>query len=214
MYRYCSLLEEATITYAKQIGKHNFSIMAGQTWQEYTVYGIGGSGASILNPTEENWYLNRATEDRTYASDEASRIRRISFLGRAFYNYDSRYMITANFRADASSRFTKNPWGYFPSVAVAWRLSEEPFIKDAEPTWLDNLERRAGFGQVGNDGVNNNDTRNNNLGDDIDRAGDDIRDDVDNMLGGNDNEGRINDNNDTNDTGIDNRDNNKTNGAA
>ena len=156
MYRYCSLLEEATITYAKQIGKHNFSIMAGQTWQEYTKYGIGGSGASILNPTEENWYLNRATDDRTYAGDEASRIRRISFLGRAFYNYDSRYMITANFRADASSRFTKNPWGYFPSVAVAWRLSEEPFITDAEPTWLDNLKIRAGFGQVGNDGVNNN----------------------------------------------------------
>lgn len=64
-----------------------------------------------------------------------------------------------------------------------------------------------------NDGVNDNDTRNNNLGDDIDRAGDDIRDDVDNMLGGNDNEGRA-DNNDVNDKGIDNRDNNKTNGAA
>ena len=64
-----------------------------------------------------------------------------------------------------------------------------------------------------NDGVNDNDTRNNNLGDDIDRAGDDIRDDVDNMLGGNDNEGRT-DKNDVNDKGIDNRDNNKTNGAA
>lgn len=154
MYRYCSLLEEATVTYAKQIGKHNFSVMAGQTWQEWTKYGMGGAGASILNPTEENWYLNNATEDRTYSSDEVGRIRRLSFLGRVFYNYDSRYMITANFRADASSRFTKNPWGFFPSVAVAWRLSEEPFIKDLEPTWLDNIKIRAGFGQVGNDGVN------------------------------------------------------------
>ena len=62
-----------------------------------------------------------------------------------------------------------------------------------------------------NYGVNNNDTRN-DLGDDIGRAGDNLRDDVDNMLGGNDNEGRTN--NDLNDTGIDNRDNNKVNGAA
>lgn len=64
-------------------------------------------------------------------------------------------------------------------------------------------------------GVNDN-TRNNdnNLGDDIDRAGDDIRDDVDNMLGGNDNEGRTDDDKDLNDTGINNRDNNKVNGAA
>lgn len=154
MHRYCSLQEEATITYAKQIGKHNFSVMAGQTWQEYSVYGIGGAGASILNPIPENWYLKCATEDKTESNDDVSRIRRLSFLARVFYSYDSRYMITANFRADASSKFTKNPWGYFPSVALAWRLSEEPFIKDKEPLWLDNLKIRAGFGQVGNDGVN------------------------------------------------------------
>lgn len=154
MGRYCSLLEEVTATYAQQIGKHNFSVMVGQTWQEYTWYTIGGAGASILNPTEENWYLNRATEDKTFASDGVGRTRRLSFLGRAFYNYDSRYMITANFRADASSKFTKNPWGFFPSVALAWRLSEEHFIKDKELGWLDNIKIRAGFGQVGNDGVN------------------------------------------------------------
>lgn len=151
MARYCSLQEETTITYAKKIGKHNFSIMAGQTWQEYNTYSIGGSGAQILNPIESNWYLSNATEDRTYSSDGVSRIRRISFLGRAFYSYGDRYMITANFRADASSRFSKNPWGYFPSVALAWRMSEERWLKEVD--WLDNLKLRAGFGQVGNDGI-------------------------------------------------------------
>lgn len=151
MERDCSLLEETTITYAKKIGKHNFSVMAGQTWQEYNTYSMGGSGAQILNPIESNWYLNNATEDRTYSSDEVSRIRRISFLGRVFYSYGDRYMVTANFRADASSRFSKNPWGYFPSVALAWRMSEERWLKDVE--WLDNLKLRAGFGQVGNDGI-------------------------------------------------------------
>ena len=150
------LLEETTITYAREIGKHSFSVMAGQTWSEYNYYGIGGSGAAILNPIPSNWYLSRATEDQTFASDDVSRVRRLSFLGRAFYNYDSRYMITANFRADASSKFTKQPWGFFPSVALAWRLSEEPFMRDLELDWLDNIKFRAGFGQVGNDGVNSN----------------------------------------------------------
>lgn len=147
------LLEETTITYAREIGKHNFSVMAGQTWSEYNYYSIGGSGAQILNPIPSNWYLSRATEDQTYASDGMSRTRRLSFLGRVFYNYDSRYMITANFRADASSKFTKQPWGFFPSLALAWRLSEEHFLKDLELDWLDNIKIRAGFGQVGNDGV-------------------------------------------------------------
>ena len=156
MSRSLQLLEETTITYAREIGKHNFSVMVGQTWSEYNYYSIGGSGAQILNPIPSNWYLSRATEDQTYASDGVSRTRRLSFLGRAFYNYDSRYMITANFRADASSKFTKNPWGFFPSVALAWRLSEEPFMRDLDLDWLDNIKIRAGFGQVGNDGINSN----------------------------------------------------------
>lgn len=151
-----TLLEETTVTYAREIGKHNFSVMAGQTWSEYNYYGIGGSGAQILNPIPSNWYLSRATEDQTYASDDVSRVRRLSFLGRAFYNYDSRYMVTVNFRADASSKFTKDPWGFFPSVALAWRLSEEPFMRELDLNWMDNVKFRAGFGQVGNDGVPSN----------------------------------------------------------
>ena len=135
MERQLSLLEETTITYARQIGRHNFSVMAGQTWEEWNQYGIGGSGATILNPIPSNWYLNNATTDRNPAGDWVSRVRRLSFLGRVFYNYDSRYMITANFRADASSKFSKNPWGFFPSVALAWRLSEEHFLKDKDLTW-------------------------------------------------------------------------------
>ena len=153
MTRYMSLLEETTITYARQIDKHNFSVMAGQTWQEWNQYGLAGSGSGILNPVESNWYVSRATEKLGYSSDNVARIRRMSFLGRVFYSYDSRYMITANFRADASSKFSKNPWGFFPSVALAWRLSEEHFIKDKELDWLDNLKIRAGWGQVGNDGI-------------------------------------------------------------
>ena len=153
MERSLTLLEEATATYAREINKHNFSVMVGQTWSEFNTYSIGGSGAGILNPIPSNWYLNNTTQKQTYASDGVARTRRLSFLGRAFYSYDSRYMITVNFRADASSKFTKQPWGFFPSAALAWRLSEEPFMRDLELDWLDNIKIRAGFGQVGNDGV-------------------------------------------------------------
>ncbi len=156
MERQLTLLEETTITYAREIGKHNFSVMVGQTWSEWNRYEMGGSGAGILNPIPGNWYLNRDTEKQTISSDDVQRVRRLSFLGRAFYNYDSRYMITANFRADASSKFTKNPWGFFPSVALAWRLSEEPFMREQELDWLDNIKFRAGWGQVGNDGIESN----------------------------------------------------------
>ena len=150
--KYQTLLEDLTITYAKTIDKHSFSVMVGQTWSEYNYYTMGGSGASILNPAANNWYLKSTTEDKNF-SDDVERNRRLSFLGRFFYNYDNRYMATINFRADASSKFTKNPWGFFPSMSAAWRLSEEPFMRELELDWLDNIKFRVGYGQVGNDGV-------------------------------------------------------------
>ena len=154
MARYMTLLEEVTATYARTIGKHSFSVMVGQTWSEYNYYSMGGSGATILSPVPSNWYLNNATTDITESSDGVERARRLSFLGRAFYGYDNRYMVTVNFRADASSKFKKNPWGFFPSASLAWRLSEEHFMKDYD--FIDNIKFRAGYGRVGNDGVGEN----------------------------------------------------------
>ncbi len=151
-----SLLEETTITYADKIGAHNFSAMIGQTWSEYNYYSISGSGANILNPVETNRYLNKTTENRTESSDSVSRTRRMSALARFFYSYDDRYMATINFRADASSVFQKNPWGFFPSASLAWRLSQEPWLRDQE--WLDNLKLRLGWGRVGNDANLSNST--------------------------------------------------------
>lgn len=144
-----TLLEETTITYTKKFGAHNLSLMAGQTWSQYYSYGLSGSGANILNPIETNWYLSRATENRSESSDSVSRTRRMSYLARAYYSYDDRYMLTVNFRADASSVFQKNPWGYFPSASMAWRINQEKWMQDQE--WIDNLKLRAGWGQVGND---------------------------------------------------------------
>lgn len=73
-----------------------------------------------------------------------------SYLARVMYSYNSKYMITANFRADESSKFIDgNRWGYFPSFSVGWRISEEPWVKKATSNWLDNLKLRATLGWIG-----------------------------------------------------------------
>ena len=149
--RYQTMRYENTLNYRGDWGKHSFTAMVGQTTEEYNYYTIGGSGASIANPTPNNWYLSQATEDRSNASDGASRTRMFSLLGRLHYAYDNRYLVTVNFRADASSKFPENLWGYFPSTALAWRISEEKWLRESNV--LDNLKLRVGWGQIGNDKI-------------------------------------------------------------
>lgn len=152
MYRSMRWTVDNTITYARDFGKHNMNIMVGQSTEQYDYYYMGGSGAVILNPVESNWYLANTTEDKTDSSDDVDRQRMVSFFGRLFYGYDNRYLVTVNFRADGSSKFPQNPWGYFPSVSLAWRMSEESWLKDHSDI-LDMLKIRAGWGQLGNQSI-------------------------------------------------------------
>jgi TonB-linked SusC/RagA family outer membrane protein len=77
----------------------------------------------------------------------------LSFFTRANYNYQDKYLVSATFRADGSSKFSKdNRWGYFPSAAVAWRISSEPFMKSTEK-WLDDLKLRFSYGTAGNNNI-------------------------------------------------------------
>lgn len=80
--------------------------------------------------------------------------RRLSFFARGFYSYRDRYMLTATMRADASTVFSENhKWGFFPSFAAAWTISNEEFMSGLN--WLNNLKLRAGWGVVGNDRISN-----------------------------------------------------------
>ncbi len=75
-----------------------------------------------------------------------------SFFGRVNYGYQDKYLLTGTFRADGSSRFApSNRWGYFPAAAVAWRVSQEDFLKDV--SWINDLKVRFSYGSVGNDGI-------------------------------------------------------------
>jgi TonB-linked SusC/RagA family outer membrane protein len=90
-----------------------------------------------------------------YSSNTGTPGRMISFFGRANYSLFNRFLLTATFRADGSSRFAPtHRWGYFPAAAFGWRLSEEEFLKSAG--WLNNLKLRLSYGSVGNDGINAN----------------------------------------------------------
>lgn len=141
------------LTYARTIGDHDFSVMAGQTVEEYNYYSIGNSGSSILYPVERNWYLSQVTDDFGTPSDGVARNRRFSWLGRVHYSFKNRYLATVNFRADGSSKFPENAWGYFPSFALAWRLSQESFMRGFDN--LSELKLRFGWGKVGNDNIGN-----------------------------------------------------------
>lgn len=153
--RYQTIIIENTLTYSRDIRKHSFSVMAGQTTEQYQYENLGGSGSSILNPVETNWYLSQATEDQNKATDGAGRTRRFAMLGRIHYSYDSRYMLTVNFRADGSSKFKEHTWGYFPSAAAAWRIGKEPWMQSASG-WLEDLKIRVGWGRIGNDKIGEN----------------------------------------------------------
>ena len=84
-----------------------------------------------------------------YSADD----KLLSFFTRANYNYEDKYLLSFTFRADASSKFSKdNRWGYFPSAAAAWRISSEPFMKGTKK-WLDDLKLRVSFGTAGNNNI-------------------------------------------------------------
>ena len=89
------------------------------------------------------------TIDDYYSADD----KLLSWFGRANYNFMDKYLVSATFRADASSKFAEgNRWGYFPSAAIAWRISAEPFMKWTE-NWLDDMKIRLSYGTAGNNNI-------------------------------------------------------------
>ena len=151
----------STLTYDVQgLGEdHNLNVMAGNE-----MLGSKSTSASINGygyPSEWNMeqaFGNIHVTDKSLGRDKFSTSfgepsHTQSWFGRINYSYLGRYLITATMRADGSSRFAKgNQWGYFPAGAVAWRLSDEPFMESTR-SWLDNLKIRASIGTSGNDGI-------------------------------------------------------------
>lgn len=144
-----SFLNENTITFSKEFNSiHTLNIVGGYTYQTNLNRGSSISVSGFANNTTENYNL-AAAETIENPSSGYSDWTLASFLARANYSFNDKYMITASVRADGSSRFgADHKWGYFPSAALAWRVSEESFMQDV--TLISNLKLRASYGVTGN----------------------------------------------------------------
>ena len=149
---YYTIINENILTYDKRFNKnHALNLMGGVTFQTYQYNDLGGSGTGFLRDVYETNNLGVASTPGTPSSGYSD-YRMASFLGRANYNLMERYLLTVTARYDGSSKFSKNhKFAFFPSAALAWRLSEENFMQDID--WLSNLKLRASIGHTGNQSI-------------------------------------------------------------
>jgi len=136
---------------------HHLNVLAGFTSEKARTQGLGANSRNILMYDKDYGMTATAPTDadRTVAAVKPTITTRASYMFRVNYSLKDRYLFTATMRADGSSKFGKNNrWGYFPSAAVGWRVSEEAFLKDVD--WLSNLKIRGSWGQTGNDKIQDN----------------------------------------------------------
>ncbi len=143
-------LMELTATYKKEIGFHNISLLGGYSYQEDTYSGFYAQGKNA----QSEWAGpdNLAVLGDVHWGDIGSwkgKWKLIGFFGRAQYNYEHKYFLSASLRRDGSSKFGANhKWGWFPTAAIGWNISEERFLKSV--SWLSQLKLRASYGVSGN----------------------------------------------------------------
>lgn len=138
------------LTFDHKFGKHSINVMLGQEmshnhWetQVSTTTGYLSNDATDISAGDYD-------DSRTTGYQNNNSL--FSYFGRAFYSYDDRYLLTATIRRDGSSKFAEdNRWGWFPSAAAAWRISNESFLKDNNV--ISNLKLRVGWGATGNQNV-------------------------------------------------------------
>ncbi|MDW8332438.1 MAG: TonB-dependent receptor, partial [Cyclobacteriaceae bacterium] len=152
-------LFENTVTFQREIGKHRINAVAGFTMQESSSENVSLGMENLLRPTEDFWYVNifpnRATNSYAYNGvNPAFNFSMLSYLGRINYTFNQKYLLTATFRRDGSSKFTPaNRFANFPSLAVGWNVMNESFMQRYS-SWLSNLKLRASWGIIGNEKIN------------------------------------------------------------
>lgn len=138
---------QALLSYKKSFGVHNLDILAG--YQQESQSSDWLKGARSGYPTDIVWELNPGPKDNWSNDGNGEHWALASFIGRINYDYDNKYILSLSMRSDASSRFAKGSrWSTFPSVAAAWRISQESFMEGTRE-FLDDLKIRASWGQTG-----------------------------------------------------------------
>ena len=140
---------ETYLTYNWNTDFHNLTLMVGNSVSKYEGSWVSGSGHTFLSA--DNRLISLAETINPSNGGFNAQVKTISYYGRLIYSLFDRYILTATVRRDGSSNFSSsNRWGTFPSAAFAWRITEEPFMKDVK--WLSNAKLRLGWGQTGNAG--------------------------------------------------------------
>ncbi|RIV67622.1 SusC/RagA family TonB-linked outer membrane protein [Flagellimonas aequoris] len=144
-------LVENTLTYNFEKDKHNFTVLAGHTYQKTFVhqksFELEGFADNGIEPKYQDQISGESTQ--TYMYTYATENELQSFFGRVNYAFDNKYLLTATMRADGSSKFGgNNKYGYFPSVALGWNIMNEDFM--STNATINNLKLRASWGKTGN----------------------------------------------------------------
>ncbi len=150
MSRRRNVLVENLLSYDGTFGDHRISLLAGYTYQDNRYRFMSAYGENLPDGLEE---IDASTTNRSN-SGYSNRSVLTSILGRVFYSYKNRYLLTATIRRDGSSKFGQNKrYGNFPSFSVGWNIAEEHFMEELH--WLDQLKLRGGYGKLGNQEIDN-----------------------------------------------------------
>ncbi len=143
-------ISETVLSFNKQFGQlHQVDAVAGFSAQQNRWESVRASASGFPFDIYGTWNLGASSGQARKSSSDLQIWSMNSYIGRAVYTFNKKYIVTANFRADGSSRFgSKNKWGFFPSVAGAWKASEEDFVRDLN--LFDDLKIRASYGLAGN----------------------------------------------------------------
>jgi TonB-linked SusC/RagA family outer membrane protein len=148
-------LMELTANYTVNTGKHSLTALAGYSYQQFNVEGLSAGNTDF--PANAFLYNNLAVGNgaKPPVDSWATKSSLGSYFGRINYSFMRRYLLTATIRADGDSDFNpKYRWGYFPSVSLGWRFSDESFMQPFSGV-ISNGKLRAGYGQTGNSDVGN-----------------------------------------------------------
>lgn len=140
---------DALLNYNKNFGKHNIKGLLGWHTEKYNYK----YQKAVRKKFPNNELTDMNAGDASTQSNEGytAELAMISWFARINYDFAGKYLLEANIRVDASSRFAEgHRWGYFPSFSGAWRISEEAFMESAKDSWLSGLKIRASWGQLGN----------------------------------------------------------------
>ena len=139
-----------TITYSDQWNEHSLKVMVGMSMRQEQYNNLWSVAQDVPAGKDSYMYINLGSSEGRTTGDDGSRYRALSYFTRINYNYDDRYMAMFTLRRDGSSKYNEK-WGTFPSVGLAWVMSNESWLKDTEG--LDYLKIRASWGMLGNDKI-------------------------------------------------------------